>query len=216
MSSSVLQSVERSRERKVLFALELLDAVTLERLNGGIAVKARGLFGEPISNVGRLFVWLQEDLSKLAAVSIDTGDLPYQSLELVPSQVNVPLTTVLLAPSVNYPFQAGVTGVQGNLVESRAGSEPVLDAEVHLRWLNDQGTWQDAAPVARTAIDKGDFVAVLRLLPGDSPELDSSGALSLRLRAVRPAAPPRDSTLLKLTPGCLLAPMTFAWNELQA
>ncbi len=214
-SAIIAQSLERSRERNVLFALELLDAVTLERLNDGIQVQAQGLQGNAVSNSGNLFVWLKEDPTSLATISINAGDLPYQGVELDRSQIQFPLTTVHMAPRVNYPFQAGVTGVRAMLVESKSGSIPVLDAKIHLRWLNDQGIWQDAAPFSQTSVDKGGFVAILRLLPGDAPELDSSGALSVRLRASRPSTPPRDSTLLNLIPGRLLAPMTFAWDELQ-
>lgn len=210
-----VQSLERSRERNVLFALELLDAVTLERLNNGIRVQAQGLQGEPISNAGNLFVWLKQDASNLAMISVDAGDSPYQSVELDRSEIQFPLTTRHMVPRVNYPFQAGVTGLRGMLLESKSGVAPVLDAKIHLRWLNDQGIWQDAAPVSQTSVDKGGFVAILRLLPGDAPELDSSGALSVRLRASRPSTPPRDSTLLTLIAGRLLDPMTFAWDELQ-
>ena len=153
----------------------------------------------------------------LRSISIDTGDLPYQAVTLDRSQVRVPLTTINMAPRVNYPFQAGVNGVEGVLVETRTGpAQPVLDAEIHIQWLDDQGNWQDGTPLTRTAADQGAFVAILRLSPGNSPELDpTSGAMSLRLRVVRPSAPARNSSLLMLTPGRLLGPTTFAWDEMQ-
>jgi hypothetical protein len=223
MSNSVL-AAETSLVRNVLFALELIDAVTLERVNSGVEVEARGLKGDPISNAGGLFVWLKEDLTALKTIAIDTGDLPYQSIEIDRSQIQPPvttgqLTTFHLAPRVNYPFQAGTTGLRGTLIESRTGTpQPVLDAEIHLRWLDIHGAWQDGVPLTRTAVDKGEFVAILRLLPLDSPDFGvppNQGALSVKLRATRPLGPARDSTLLMLTPGRLLAPITFAWDELQ-
>ena len=53
--------LERAYSRHVLFAVELLDAVTLERVSEGVEVIAEGLHGKPIVNAGGLFVWLEED-----------------------------------------------------------------------------------------------------------------------------------------------------------
>jgi hypothetical protein len=213
--------VETSRERKVLFAVELLDAVTLERVNQGITVDAQGLRREPVSNSGGLFVWIkqtpQEDTTALRFLAIDTGDLPFQSITLDSSQVQAPqLTTIALAPRVSYPFQAGVTGVRGALIESNFGARlPVLDASVRLQWIDPSSNWIDSPPVSNTGVDKGDFVSILRLLPSDRPDVNTDGTIPVRLQADRPTAIIRYSPPFNLTPGRLLDPVQFAWDELQ-
>jgi hypothetical protein len=216
-----LRFVEKSRERNVLFAVELLDAVTLERVNQGITVDAQGLRRNPINNSGGLFVWVkqtpQEDTTGLRSLAIDAGDLPFQSVTLDPSQVQAPkLTTVSLAPRVNYPFQAGVTGVRGTLIESNFGTRrPVLDANVHLQWIDPSSNWIDSPPISNTKMDKGDFVAILRLLPSDNPDPNPDGTIQVRLQADRPTAITRYSSPFNLTPGRLSDPVQFAWDELQ-
>jgi hypothetical protein len=215
-----LRFVETSRQRNVLFAVELLDAVTLERVNQGITVKAQGLRRKPVSNSGRLFVWIkqtpQEDTTALRSLAIDTGELPYQSATFDSSQVQAPqLTTIILAPRVNYPFQAGVTGLRGTLIESNFGARrPVLDGSVRLQWIDPFSNWIDSPPVSRTETDKGDFVAILRFLPNAKPDLNADGTIQVRLQADRPTAIARYSAPFNLTPGRLSAPAPFAWDEL--
>jgi hypothetical protein len=215
-----LRFVETSRQRNVLFAVELLDAVTLERVNQGITVDAQGLRRKPVSNSGGLFVWmkqtLQEDTTALRSLAIDTGELPYQSATLDSSQVQAPqLTTITLAPRVNYPFQAGVTVLRGTLVESNFGARrPVLDGSVRLQWIDLFSNWIDSPPVSKTETDKGDFVAILRFLPNAKPDLNADGTIQVRLQADRPTAITRYSTPFNLTPGRLSDPVQFAWEEL--
>jgi hypothetical protein len=216
-----LRFVETSRHRNVLFAVELLDAVTLERVNQGITVDAQGLRRKPVCNSRGLFVWIkqtpQEDTTALRSLAIDTGELPYQSATLDSSQVQAPPqpTTILLAPRVNYPFQAGVTGLRGTLIESNFGARrPVLDGIVRLQWIDHSNNWIDSPPVSKTETDKGDFVAILRFLPNAKPDLNADGTIQVRLQADRPTAIPRYSTPFKLTPGRLSAPVSFAWDEL--
>lgn len=211
--------VETSRHRSVLFALELLDAVTLERVNKGIAVDAQGLRQKPISNSGGLFVWIkqtpQEDTTSLRSLVIDPGVLPYQSTILDSSQVRVPqLTTITLAPRVHYPFPVGMTGLRGTLIESNFGTaRPVLDAVVRLQWIYNT-SWIDSQSAAKTEPDKGDFVSILRLLPDAKPDLNADGKIQVRLRADRPAAFTRYSAPRNLTLGRLSDPVSFAWDEL--
>jgi len=216
-----LRFVEKSRERSVLFAVELRDAVTLERVNQGISVDAQGLRRKPICNSGGLFVWIkqtpQEDTTALQALASDNGELPYQSVTLDSSQVQAPhLTTISLAPRVNYPFQAGVTGVRGTLIESNFGTRrSVLDATVRLQWIDHSSNWIDSPPLSNTGMDKGDFVAILRLLPSDKPDLNTDGTMQVRLQTDRPTAITRYSPPFNLTPGRLSDPVQFAWDELQ-
>jgi len=215
-----LRFVETSRQRNVLFAVELLDAVTLERVNQGVTIDAEGLRRKPVSNSGGLFVWIkqtpQEDTTALRSLAINTGDLPYQSDTLDSSQLLAPqLTTILLAPRVNYPFQAGVTGRRGTLIESNFGvRRPVLDGSVRLQWIDHSGNWIDSPPVTKTETDKGDFVAILRFLPDAKPDLNPDGTVQVRLQADRPSAITRYSTPFNLTPGRLSDPVSFAWDEL--
>jgi len=214
--------------RNVLFAIELLDSVTLERVSQGVEVVADGLQGKPVVNGSGLFVWLEEDLAPLQKITIDPGPLPYESVALAPAQLQMPLTSVELPPRVDYAFAAGVTGMRGMLIEERVPSPqrpvPVRDAEVHLRWLDENSVWQDG-PASHTDSRGGDFAAVLRFAPADVPLLDNDGALTVRLRARR-AANERESTDLKLPQGRITDPsafakkpppnpLIFAWDELQ-
>jgi hypothetical protein len=218
---------ESAYTRNVLFAIELLDAVTLERVSQGVEVVADGLQGKPIVNGSGLFVWLQEDLAPLRKITIDPGPLPYESVTLEPAQLQMPLTSVELPPRVDYAFAAGVTGIRGVLIEERVPSPqrpvPVRDAEVHLRWLDENSVWQDA-PVSHTDSPGGDFAAVLRFAPADVP-LPDNGAVTVRLRARR-GANERESADLKLPQGRITDPsafaqdpppnpLIFAWDELQ-
>jgi hypothetical protein len=216
--------LEQSLVRRGLFALELLDPVTLSRVSQGVTVKAEGLRGKPTVNVGGLFVWLQEDLTPLRRVSIDPGTLPYDQAELTPGQMRLPpltppITTVELSPRVSYPFTAGITGFRGTLIEERDRPVPIAEATVRLRWLDDDGTtWRDAPSTSRTDVN-GDFAALLRFSAQDVPQVSAGGFLTVRLQATRGGAV-RESAALPLLQGRVTDPttsnpLTFAWDELQ-
>jgi hypothetical protein len=206
-----------------MFALELLDAVTLERVSQGVSVVADGLRGIPVVNAGGLFVWREEDFGQLRKVVIDPGILPYEIVELEAAQVLRPLKTVELPPRTDYPFTTGVTGLRGTLVESPVvppqRPEPVRNAEVSLNWLDEDGAWQDAVTISHTDIRGGDFVSILRLAPTEMPNLDTTGAITVRLRVSRPGMNDRRSAEVKLPFGRITSPstsnpLTFAWNDL--
>jgi hypothetical protein len=225
---------DKIARRRVLFAVELLDPVTLDRVSYGMKeVKAHGLQGKPTVNASRLFVWLDGDIEQLQKISIDPGVLPFEETERTRAQLNLehdstqgkwPLTSIELSPRVDYPFSVGITGLRGTLVEDRYRSEPVLNAEVRLRWLDQDGTWHDAPTrshtTAMSATTKGgDFVAVLRFAPSDDPQLDAAGNLTVRLRAKR-GEDERGSADLKVPQGRVASPSTpnqfvFAWDELE-
>jgi hypothetical protein len=130
------------------------------------------------------------------------------------------LTTVHLAPAVNYSFARGVTGVRGTLIEDRTSGTPVANADIHLRWLDDDGTtWHDGPIHSHTTV-KGDFVSVLRLGSADVPLPDANGAVTVRLRALRDGMAERGSADVKLPQGLIADPttipaLTFAWDALQ-
>jgi hypothetical protein len=209
-----------------LFAVQVLDAVTLERVSQGLQVVAEGLHGKPIVNTSGMFVWLKEDITPFRKITIDPGVLPYQRVEREAGQLQRPLATIELPPSSDYPFAAGITGLRGTLVEARvvAPQQPtaVPDAEIHLRWLDDDGvTWRDAPTVSRTDSD-GDFVAVVRLARTELPQV-KTGALTVRVRARRSGLNERGSSDLLLPQGRVADPSTFAqgrdallfaWDEL--
>jgi hypothetical protein len=213
--------LETAYHRRVLVALELLDAVTLSRISQGVKVVADGLEGQPTVNASGLFVWLKEDTTNLRKISIDPGQLPYESLELTRGDVTMPLTTVQLQPRADYAFAAGITGLRGTLIEDRTSIPvvPVSNAEVHLRWLDDNGVWQDAPTISRTDKKRGDFVSILRLNPTEVPDIDPGGNVTVRLHARRDSNE-RTSADFRLLQGRIMEPstankLTFAWDELQ-
>jgi hypothetical protein len=219
---------EDAYTRRSQFALELLDAVTLERVSRGIELVAEGLGRKPIVNHGGLFVWVGEELSSLRRLSIQPGHLPYEAFEGPVEAFEVPPTPhpiipVLLRPLPSYAFPAGITGLRSRLIEqSVAGSdaaEPVGKAEVWLQWLDDDGvTWRDAVTRTRT-LGNGDFVCFLRLTAAQEPQLDAEGRLNVRLFVRRPGLSDRHSPELVLSNGRIdsspSAPRTFAWDDLQ-
>ena len=216
--------LEDAYRRRSLFAIELLDAVTLERVAHGVKVVAEGLQGKPIVNHGGVFVWMQEDLTPLQKVTIDPGTLPYEKIEREPADLTLPpdprpLTTIELPPRIDYIFAPGITGLRGTLIEEQVVPPvPVENAEVSLRWLDDDlVTWRDAPTISHTN-SKGDFLSILRLAPAEKPNLDN-GSVTVRLR-VRRNGNERSSADFKLLQGRVtdpstLDPLTFAWDDLQ-
>jgi hypothetical protein len=204
--------------RNVLFAVEVLDAVTLARLSRGVTVRANGLTRDPLVNAGGLFVWLEEHLSGFQGLEVDPGLLPHEGRRFAAAELQRPLWTIELPPRRNYPFTAGVAGIAGMLIETRVPAPgrpvPVVDAAIRMRWLDDNGTLRDAATVSHTD-DKGGFAAILRFSPDDVPHLDAAGALTVSLQVERGGIQ-RAFPDLPLTSGLVddsLPP--FAWDELQ-
>ena len=217
--------LERGYLRHSLFAIELLDAVTLSRVTQGVKVVADGLQGRPTVNAGGIFVWRDEPIGPLRKVRIDPGTLPYETVEREKGQlqlppVPVPLTTIELPPRLDYAFAPGITGARGTVIEERVGPpEPVRSAEVRLRWLDDDGvTWHDGPTTSHTNAD-GDFVSILRFGPTDIPRLNAARELTVRLWVRRDPASARRSADLLLPQGRISDPsavsaLRFAWDEL--
>jgi len=222
--SSVLHlPLELAFSREVLFAVEVLDAVTMERVSRGITVTAEGLLGKPILNSGDMFVWRQEDFTRLQRLVVDPGVRPFERVELDASEVERPHTRIELPPRIDYPFNTGTTGLRARLIESPvsdpADSQPIADASVRLRWVDEDGDWHDAPTRTRTHATTGDFVSILRLAPGDEPLLDAKGAMSVRLRFSRDGYIDRTSSEFKLQQGRITnptkeKPLTFVWDEM--
>jgi hypothetical protein len=220
---------ERAYTRRGLFALELLDPVTLSRVTDGVRVRAEGLRAiDPSVSSGGLFVWLDEDVTKLVKVSIDPQMLPFDRVERLSAELHLPpatsgVTTIELPPRVDYPFAAGTTAARGTLIEERVlppqVPTPVLGADVRLQWLDEDGvTWNDAPTTSRTN-SRGDFVVVLRLAADEVPQVDANGGVTVRLSARRGGTNERQSDDFKLPQGRVADPTTlntliFAWDEL--
>lgn len=209
--------LERAHSREAMLAVELLDAVTLERVSQGVEVTAKGLTGKPIVNHGGLFVWLKEDTAKFEKLLVEPGPQPFERVEIPAAQVNRPLHTVELKPLASYPFTPGITAIRGSLIESvpAPGVEPVAipGATLRLEWLHEDGlTWKPSPATAVT--DKaGDFTLILRLAPAEVPTLDAQGNMSIRLFAKRAAGGEKHKEL-QLLQG-RVTDATYAWTELQ-
>ena len=220
MSTPFTVQFENSYKRQVLLAVQLLDAITLTRVSEGVKVIAEGLQGKPIVNPSGCFVWLIENNATIQKISVVPGVQPYEPYELDGLQVKKPLTTIELQPTVDYPFAPGITGLRGTLIERNIPPrEPVAGAEVRLRWLDDNGNWNDAPTVSKTREKSGDFVSILRLGPKEKPDIDANGAVTVRLQVSRNGTT-RSSNNLSLLQGritdpTVLNPLTFAWDELQ-
>ncbi|HVC12441.1 MAG TPA: hypothetical protein VNE59_12435 [Burkholderiales bacterium] len=225
---SVRRPLETAYVRRVLFALQVLDGVTLAGVSQGLKVTAAGLAGKPIVNSSGLFVWLQEGNRTPQGVEIEPGELPFLKATLTAAELHVPappppdqrprLIPVELAPRRDYPFGAGVTGVRGTLV--RLGTEnppvPVAGAAVWLRWIDDNAngtTWADA-PTRSATDSNGDFAAALRLSPAQVPRLDASGRVRLRLCVDRAALGTKASPEFQQSPGRVAdARSPFVWDQ---
>jgi hypothetical protein len=226
MKLSPLQiPMELAYQRRGLFAVELLDAATLERVNQGITVTADGLLGKPVINSGGLFAWLDEDFRRLKRIVVDPGLRPYEAVELPASQVEPrKVNSIELSPSIAYPFPAGLTVLRGRLIEQRVSSPriptPVVNATVRLRWRPEENDeWRDSPTLSHTN-ETGDFATFLRLRPTEAPQLDpDDGKVIVQLRVSRPGLTDRTSPDFKLVEGRTTnptseEPQTFAWNEL--
>jgi hypothetical protein len=217
--------LEQGYLRQSLFAIELLDAVTLSRVSQGVKVVAEGLHGRPTVNAGGIFVWRVEPIGPLRKVRIDPGALPYETVERDRAQLQVPpapvlLTIIELPPRLDYTFAPGITAARGTLIEERVDPPvPVRKAELRFRWLDDDGvTWRDAPTTSHTNAD-GDFVSILRFGPADVPRLNARKELTVRLSVRRDSASVRRSGDL-LLPQCRVSDrstvgaLRLAWDEL--
>ena len=165
---SPTSACERRTSVTSLFAIELLDAVTLARVSSGVKVVAEGLHGKPIVNCGGLFVWLEEPSEPLQKVSIDPGTLPYERVErdegATEPSAGARAADHDRAAAARWTTrsQAGMTGVRGTLIEDRitAGPTRCAGARCALRWLDDDGvTGATRRRHSHTNAD-GDFVSI--------------------------------------------------------
>jgi hypothetical protein len=207
---------EQAFTRKVLFAVEILDAVTLEPVTRGLDVRATGLKGKPIVNYDGFFVWLEEGSLQPQQVVIDASKTPYESVT-VPAALSPDKTIrIELAPRSDYPFTPGMCVLRASLLESSTGTRvAVAGAEVWLQWVDDNaaGTvWVDAPTHSHSGAN-GDFAAPLRLAPNQVPRLAAGGGQRAQLR-VRRQSNTRTSAEFSLPAGRITDSPPFAWNDL--
>lgn len=186
--SRLIAPTESAYQRKVLFAAEVIDGVTLARITRGVTVSASAIPTPPVVNASGMFVWLDDGVPLAPQqVSVDPGLLPYLGASVISPLLPQRLVQIQLAPGRGYAFQPGVTALRFSLIESDIGS-PVaaIGVEVFLRWF-DAGAvqpWTDA-PVRSSTDSHGDASVALRFRRGDEPAKDAAGALRVRLCAQR-------------------------------
>lgn len=206
--------------RKGMLAVEVLDAVTLQRISQGITVTAKGVRGRPVVNHGGLYVWRGENLTGFAGIAIDPGVLPFVGVDLAQADVTLPLHTLTLQPRSDYAFSAGTTAILGSLIESvpLPGAKPTVipGASIRLEWLDDDGTTWHRPPQRFFTDSRGEFAAFVPFLPADLPQLDVGGHLKLRLFANRmPAVLPAVEKFAELThPQGRVSNAIHAWDQL--
>jgi hypothetical protein len=193
--------------RRVLFAVELVDPVTLEVRYEDLAVEADGLTQPPSINRSGRFVWLREGNRWPGAITVK----PDRRLGFAPHVAAAPprppdldaatptqrLVRITLRPTGAYAFEAGVTAVRGRLREDGgATAPPVEGALVQLAWQDaDTGAWFPPPPPPPAPPGPGGFTPSPR-----EPETDVNGqfAAFLRLPRAGNAEPDLEDGLLKV------------------
>lgn len=207
----------------VLFGIELLDPVTLKQVYRGFEVAAIGLRHEPFLTQSGIFAWRAENNENLQKITIDPGRRPFTPIELSAAEMQGlpparPLKSVVLSPTVNYPFSDGVTGLVGTVIISQTDRKPITDAVILLQWKEVERGWQGAPTESHTNAD-GDFAAVLRLTPTQTPQL-TEGLVTVRLQVTWQSGQ-RHSDEFTLSLGKVTRPtsinnQTFIWDELNS
>ena len=207
--------LEKAYSRNVLFAAQVIDAVTLEPVTRGVDVSVTGLTGRPVVNNSGYFVFLEERAGAPQKVHVRVTRSPYEDQDVAAPVPPARLVRIELAPRVDYPFGAGVTALRGSLIESGIGARvPVTDAEVWLRWIDDDAngtTWIDVPTHSHTGAS-GDFACFVRLAPKQSARLTAAGRMRLQLRGRR-AGNTLTSLELSIPPGRVADALPpFAWD----
>ena len=229
-------------DRRVLFAVELVDPVTQTIVWQGMSVTAPDVQAKPIISRSGRFVWLVEGDAWPTTIAVDPGFMPYaaHTQPAPPRPVDVlvaspaeRLTRILLRPTVAYPFDTGATVVRGTLRERvDIPNAPVVEgAIVQLAWHDAfWDTWTPGPPLAGETWPQtganGEFAALLQLnAPAPAvPDL-SRGLLKARLQITRGPATratpdtfpflPNAADAGRVPEGRLLPrDVTLGWNEL--
>jgi hypothetical protein len=183
--------------RRVLYAVELRDAVSMERVDCGVSVEAAGLRGKPIMSLSGRFVWLMEGRSWPRSISV----VPHPGSPYVAAQeparprpkdvgqASAPdrLHIIRLQPGILYPLANGVTWVRGRLTRSASDVQPVADAQVMIDWSLDVSgaSWNLAKSAISTTDAQGSFVAYIgRDMQPASDRRSDNGMIKVRLRVL--------------------------------
>ena len=115
--------LEAAYMREALFAVELLDAVTLERVSRGVEVIADGLRRQADRQCQRLLRLARGGRRAAAGCHRSTRDAAFQRehQRRTAGTAATAARRVELAPRFDYPFAPGVTGLRGTLIESCPG-----------------------------------------------------------------------------------------------
>lgn len=190
-------------ERRVLFAIELLDPITFERLWEGITVNVAGLAGKPIVNNSGRLVWLVEGPAWPGAITVTPTTAQYsphiqaappRPADILTATAAERLVRIVLRPTAAYAFDTGVTAIRGMLRE-RLGvaSPPVAGARMQLAWFDTiSNRWLPPPPAPLDVCPEtdadGQFAVFLRLapVPPQDPDL-VRGLLKARVQVTRGA-----------------------------
>jgi hypothetical protein len=201
--------------RRVLFAVELLDPVTQVLVYRGVSVRAAGLSAKPIVSHSGRFVWLEEGTAWPEIITVDTGRLPFvphiatpppRPLDLLTATADERRVRISLRPTIAYPMEDGITVIRGALFESAApGAAPIEHARIQLAWRDEFGNWsplppppeivgpdQPPSPREQETTKAGEFVVFVNLRPDPSltPDIDNDGFLAVRLQVTQGRAAP--------------------------
>ena len=191
-------------ERRVLFAIELVDPITFERVWTGIDVRVAGLAGKPIVNASGRLVWLVEGNAWPGAITVTPTTAPYsphvqaappRPADILTASAAERLVRIVLRPTAAYAFDTGVTAMRGWLRERLgAPSTPVAGARIQLAWFDTiSNRWLPPPPAAGDVCPEtdadGQFAVFLRLapVPPQDPDLDR-GLLRARVQVTRGVA----------------------------
>jgi hypothetical protein len=198
--------------RKVLFAVELVDPIALSLVWRGVLAQAEGLARPAIVSRSGRFVWLQEADLWPARVTVDPGALPFATqispppprpADVTKATPQERLLRITLRLTSAYDLADGITAIRGRLCERNDDqSPPVAGALVQLAWHDDHsGNWLPPKPQPQAVVahdvappsppetetdENGQFLAFVRLNPPKPAQPDIvDGMLAVRLQFTR-------------------------------
>ncbi|MBV1800613.1 hypothetical protein [Siccirubricoccus sp. G192] len=161
---------DAAAERRVLFAVELLDPLTGGTISAGVRVSVRGLADKPLHNLSGRFVFLEEPGAVPGKVRVEILGAPFEP----PEEVDAPtppladdppdvvarkrLLRILLHPSPAYVFPPDATVLRGWVTDGEARLPRVL---VRASFTDRVAGHLAASPAMTNA--QGDFALPLRL-----------------------------------------------------
>jgi hypothetical protein len=229
-------------ERRVLFAVELIDPITQYAVWEDVKVTPAGITRDPIVNRSGRFVWLFEGTAWPGDITVEPDGIPFERhtqpapprpADLNTATPNERLVRIVLRPTAAYPFDTGATVVRGRLVEDTTVQNPVPvpGALVQLAWFNLwTNVWSPGPPqpgeVWPQSSTKGEFAALLQLNapPPADPDIVRR-LLAVRVQVTRGAqtrATPNNFPFLpsaadagRVPEGRLLpSDVTLGWSQL--